>query len=221
MPELFAPIPSTPVNQSLKFCVGNTIHEHTFSIIDDADVLFDCLIFHIKSFQTLMSSAVTENQQAMALFMMFPCTLVHPNYYHVWVAVVANPLAQMIEVFNQCIQAFIAEFYTAADHVLLAKELRFACLPHLQCVTCFVRALEHHNKCITHLPGNKPNLLLDQLKDVFLQAMPTAWKNNWNNFHPSTSLHDIALSLLVESVAHQQHLSIEKHKKILKNNILR
>ena len=210
--SLFIPNPPTAETSNLRFKVGTTNHDRHFHIIHEAEVTFDKLMFHIESFKTTVDSAVTEVQKGPTYFNVFPRTLVHPNYSHCWSDLYdAAANTTTAESFDELILSLIKEFFTPADRVLFAQELRNTRLPRDMRVPAFARSLQRNNNRVLSLPGLEPKLDDQQIKTAFYNAMPVAWKANWNNHHPG-GIQDTGLSSIVAYFAHQQHQAIEKQK---------
>ena len=210
--SLFIPNPPTAETENLRFKAGTANHDRHFHILTDADAPFDTVMFHIESFKTTIDSAVTEAQRGAAYFSVFPRTLVHPNYEHCYrdlVAAAANMTTAAS--FDDVILKMIKEFFTPADRELFVQQLRNSKLPRDMRVAAFARSLQRNNNRVLSLPGAEPNLDGQQIKNAFYNAMPVAWKANWNNHHPGGLL-NTALPSIVEYFAHQQHQSMEKAK---------
>jgi hypothetical protein len=209
---LFIPNPTPPETMNLKFRVGNVTYERHFHILTDGDATLDTLMYHIETFKTTIHSAVAANHRASALFLVFLRTLIHPNFAHVYSAYAADVEEETEEAFDAIVLELIKEFFTPADRVQLAQELRTCRLPRDMCVASFARALERNNNRILSLPGTEPALTEGQLKTAFFNAMPVAWKANWNNHHPGT-IDDTPISEIITYFAHQQLQSIDKAKR--------
>ena len=217
--NIFIPNPPPTETQNIRFRAGTATHDRHFPIISDPDLPFDALMYHIETFKTTIASAVTANQLAAASFQNFPRTLVHPNYAHVWPTLLNANEQTTVAHFDATLLRFIAEFFTSADRVRLANELRRCRLPRDMRVPAFARSLERNNNRVVSLPGTEPELTPDQIKEAFYQAMPVAWKANWNNHHPGT-LHASEFKDIVAYFAHQQLNSIEKVKQNLEKQRL-
>lgn len=172
------------------------------------------MMYHIESFKTTINSVAAAAQQGAAYFLVLPSTLVHPNYAHAWLALAAQAENDTTAAaFDATLMLFIAEFFTLADRVLLAHEIRNSRLPRDMRVTDFARAIQHNNNRIVSLPGTEPKLTEDQIKVALYNAMPLGWQVNWNNNHLG-NIHEAELSSIVGYFSHQQLQSISYRNNI-------
>ena len=155
------------------------IHMHT---LDGLEV--SLLLPHCLGFKTEVKQAVSnKSHHAVSLFRVFPRTLSAP-LLSIWEQILSDlpsGAQASMDGFDTALKAFVASHATDEDCHNLTQQLCLPKKPRTLAVQQFYYCLRELNGYIQWLPGNKPALLEEQIKQALYNGMPPAWRDCFVN----------------------------------------
>ena len=140
------------------------IHMHTLDGLEVSLLLPYCL-----GFKTEVKKGVpNESHYAVSLFYVFPRTL-SVLLLSIWEQILSDlpsDAQASVDGFDTALKAFVASHATEEDHHDLTQQLRLSKKPRTLAVQQFYYRLRELNGFFQWLPGNKPALLEEQIKQA-------------------------------------------------------